>query len=111
MIQSLQQIVRLSVVEGARRRSLAHNIEAARSLRAEAVSGGTTARMCEHLREVSSYLADVVREQLGLAAGVIMTNEFDTLVDWVGGGPDSIPFPYLEAMLILGGHPSALARN
>lgn len=110
-MQSLDQVVALSIRRGARDRSVGENIALARSMRSDSVSGEHSEKMSRHLRQSSSHLADVIREQLGMGVALVMSDGFDNLVDWLDGAEDSVSFPYLEAMLIMSGHPSALVRN
>lgn len=109
-IQSQRQIVSLMVRRGARDRALDVNIEAAREIRAEALSGERNAKASAQALYISSAVADVVREQLGLTLTQVMSDEFSEIQDWLSGAEDVVPFPYLEALLIMAGHPAALAK-
>ena len=104
MMQSLDQIVRVAVINGARSRSVEENIDIARRQRVMAYSGEFGERQSKSLLRDSSSVADVVLQQRGLRAGVVMTPEFDALM---AGYSDEV-FPFLEAILATAGSPLAL---
>lgn len=104
MMQTLAQIVRVAVYNGSLSRPIEKNVEIARIQRAEALSGEFGEKISEQTLRDSSTIADVVLQQLGLRAGVVMTPEFDALM---AGYSDEV-FPFLEAILATAGSPLAL---
>lgn len=103
MMQTLDQVVRVAVLNGALARSVEENVAIARRQRSMALSGEFGGRSSKQILRNSSTVADAVIQQLGLRAGVVMTEEFDSLMD---GYSDEV-FPFLEAVLASAG--SALA--